>query len=298
LEQEAAIGALLIDGIPVCSFVMTAGMTGISAKHCFAHGLVSAGLVSATGEFYDLAISSILEHETMDLASFSIQPIPAGIRPIAILLKEPEIKEGLLVEIAGRGITEFEAPGALNFLVEPIASHRPDTISVSNSGLSGACFGDSGGPMLARNRDGVLGVIGILAKGSEGCLGVDEYVRLSGAGSWLERLVEGASAQETDCGTLGPQGRCFEQTATWCDGNTLVREECDVHSDVCGWADGLGYRCIPPDRSPCGTVNEFGTCDANVAVRCAGGILQAEACPACSRCSPAPSTGHVECFNH
>jgi secreted trypsin-like serine protease len=51
-------------------------------------------------------------------------------------------------------------------------------------GKTGACVGDSGGPLLGKTMDGRIEVLGLLEAGSASCTGEDFYTRLDRLKSW------------------------------------------------------------------------------------------------------------------
>ncbi len=90
----------------------------------------------------------------------------------------------MLVELSGFGQTDDGATGR-RFAVEAVSVVNDASISVSGAGVSGACAGDSGGPLLTRNESGDVAALGILSQGSPDCVGTDRYVRLLGVLDWL-----------------------------------------------------------------------------------------------------------------
>lgn len=100
------------------------------------------------------------------------------------------------VEIAGRGLTEEGTVGELLFAVEPVTRVDRFTLTVDGMGETGACVGDSGGPLLVAG-DGVS-VAGLLSNGSDTCLMEDNYMRVDRVRGWIEGTIENASGEPMD----------------------------------------------------------------------------------------------------
>jgi hypothetical protein len=100
---------------------------------------------------------------------------------------------GASVELAGYGRTEDGTSGQLRFVVESVRTEQDGIITVDGGERSGACEGDSGGPLLARAAGGKLAVVGILSMGSVLCRGQDEYVSASQFGRWIADVAAGAA---------------------------------------------------------------------------------------------------------
>ena len=79
--------------------------------------------------------------------------------------------------------------GELRFAEEPIAEIGPLEISMDGQGRTGACAGDSGGPLLVADGSGSPRIAGVLSAGSVDCLGVDLYVRSDSFLRWVEAKI-------------------------------------------------------------------------------------------------------------
>jgi hypothetical protein len=211
------------------------------------------------------------------LALQGMTPIPAGDSSVG------RLGTGDAVEMAGYGLTESRQVGSLRFLVESVASIDPSSISVSGFGVSGACDGDSGGPLLMRRADGAVEVAGVLSLGSAACRHDDTYVRLDAIRDWIDSVTGAYDAVDRACGGITDEGRCFYGDAVWCAGGELHAQGCSG-GQSCGWnATSAGYRCIASGSDPCDGVDSVGRCADNVALECAAGVLHRQAC-GCAAC--------------
>jgi hypothetical protein len=109
-----------------------------------------------------------------------------------------DVSVGMMLLLAGVGLTEDGGVGQLRFVEEPVTAMTETTITVDGQGKSGACEGDSGGPLVAWTEDGPE-VVGILRAGSANCLGLDEYVRVDAYSSWITAHLLPIGAPRT-CG--------------------------------------------------------------------------------------------------
>jgi hypothetical protein len=201
-----------------------------------------------------------------------------------------------VVELAGYGLTETHEVRSLRFLVESIAAIDESTITVNGFGKSGACLGDSGGPLLARGSDGAVAVVGILSDGSADCREEDNYVRLDALRDWIDSVIGSAAAPSAECGAITSEGRCFNGAAVWCDGAKLAAEAC-VAGARCGWdATRSGFGCVDPSADRCDGADSVGRCDGNVALRCAGGVPVERRCDPCGACRVDGPTGAPVCI--
>jgi len=299
-EQVRAIVAIgsAAGGPQLCSGVFLATSWVLTAGHCLQitepEVRLGSGASAAT-----LPVLSHSRHPALDLAllevdaravsaRFSALAVSTGGAPVPLLI-------GSAVELAGYGLTETQTIGELRFLVEPITGLTTSSIMVDGFGQSGACIGDSGGPLLKRGPDGSVTVVGILSSGADSCLDQDSYVTLAPASDWLASVMGSTAMDRPGCGSFTSEGRCFDSTAIWCESGELVSTACP--SDLnCGWdRQALGFRCVPPKSDPCSGADSFGECRNDSAVRCVAGELTAVDCGPCGACRFDRETGEAAC---
>src|SRR5262249_16431034 len=148
-------------------------------------------------------------------------------------------------------------------------------ITVGSAELSGACFGDSGGPLLIRGDDGRAYTLGVLSTGTVSCIDSDSYVRLDPLAQWLiargQLTDEPASPVPGEYERLGAEGRCFDERAVWFDAAGLHASVCSDDT-ACGWDRTVrGYRCVAATDDPCTGIDDVGRCEQGIARRCIGG---------------------------
>jgi hypothetical protein len=134
-------------------------------------------------------------HPELDVALLEVGWLEDAPLEVAALLPNTapldERWVGAPVELAGYGLSEFNEPPTLRFAIETVARIEPSHVVVDGMGRSGACTGDSGGPLLGRADDGRTRVLGILDDGDSSCVGEDFYTRLDRMMDWepMLRLV-------------------------------------------------------------------------------------------------------------
>jgi len=65
-------------------------------------------------------------------------------------------------------------------------------------GQSGACVGDSGGPLIIDGSSGQPEILGTLRRGEETCLGLDYYIRADRFGAWVVNCVGSPAASRCE----------------------------------------------------------------------------------------------------
>jgi hypothetical protein len=230
-------------------------------------------------------IDTVWLHPTLDVALVQSRWL-ADMIAAHLTLNQEAVDDAWVdrpVELAGYGIDESgESPG-LRFVVEPIADVTDVHILVDGTGRSGACVGDSGGPLLGRSSDGRVRVIGILDDGDMSCRNLDRYTRADLLRGWepLARLIP-PEYPALDCEGLQQKGVCLQQTAMWCEANAPRAEDCSEQDRVCGWSShDAGFRCVEAHEDPCGGLGSHKQCNASDLVWCNHGQITSSNCAQC-----------------
>jgi hypothetical protein len=290
IDWEGRIVPLLdITGAIACTGVSVDTTHLITAAHCLPE-ISTAVLLGKTCPLEATAVDS-----DMDVAVLALLECPE-LRPIRIArLESLALQAGSLVEIAGFGRSEAPSGFVPRFAVLSVAELSAYIVTDAE-GYAGGCFGDSGAPLLTRDNEGSLVIVGMLASGSASCLEHDRSVR----SDVLQSVVDGALALDTisepDCAQLPSTGRCFDNVVVRCSSGFPSGEVCS-EGRLCGWnlAEG-SYGCVSPTLDPCHGVSEFGDCTASVGRRCVNGELSTADCSDCGEiCVRSPRSGAVSC---
>ncbi len=302
-EPQTRAIVLVTDGTKpdgaFCSGAFVAPDWVITAAHCLAiPSLVVIALPGGGEPSLVLPVARTVRHPDYDVALLEVSSSSKAqsIEPVGIVGSEVvSIGTGVVVEMAGYGITRSHPERALHFLVESVVSSDATTITVSGFDASGACEGDSGGPLLARDRDGSPVVVGVLSAGSAGCRGKDEYARVDTLGDWVKQVVGTPTTGNRACGGITAEGRCLYGDALWCAGAELVAKTC-TSGQHCGWdREAAGFRCVDPSADPCSGVDSIGACRGDVTARCTHGALQQSPCTCGATCRSHGQTGAPYC---
>jgi len=291
----------------LCSGTFVAPEWVVTAQHCLQ---ITAPAVVVQGDAHAslavLSVTSTVANPTEDVAllhvdvSSSNDAAPdgglAGVIPISAEgTNVGPLAVGDVVELAGYGVTETGSVRSLRFLAESIVGLDLASITVSGFGATGACAGDSGGPLLVRASDGTLAVVGVLSDGSGTCLDEDTYARLDGIHDWIESVIGSYASVDKECGTITEVGRCLYGVALSCSGTEIVANVCAA-GEICGWDTGqAAFRCVDPSSDPCAGVDSVGACQNGAAEWCNGGVLETESCGPCGTCRVDGQTGSPEC---
>lgn len=221
------------------------------------------------------------------------------VEPIPLMSEDLDMSWiGRTVEAAGYGAQETGASGVREFTAEPVSGLSHYMVSIDGEGKHGACFGDSGGPVMVVQSDGTVRVAGDLAEGDESCVGIDYYTRVDVFRDWLAETMGGLyTVGAQPCGEVSLKGRCDNDgsRATWCGPDGVIVTDLCGDDETCSWhAEAEGWRCLATSEDPCEGVGAAGRCDGEVLSWCGpGGLLQRD-CAACSEvCVPHPSAGFV-----
>jgi hypothetical protein len=197
---EADIRAIVLihgqaDEHELCTGTAISSEWVLSAAHCLE--IPSYSVRSPLAVDSDLEIVEAQRHPLLDVALLRLaQPLAnTGAHAVAPLhLQVGALGEEWLdvpVEVAGYGLTHTGQLGTLHFALESLVDVADTTLVVSGDGTSGACYGDSGGPLLMRSDDGQLLIAGVLSEGSASCTGEDLYIRTSAIAEWAQGVMAG-----------------------------------------------------------------------------------------------------------
>ena len=189
-ERNAIIALESSPGIPLCTATLISEDWALSAAHCHRDERlvlrVNGRAVGARRMVPHSELDAMLIELEEAALSSEVQPIPLW--PLA-----PERSWiGARATLAGRGVTEAGELGELYFAEEEIVDVQPTEIWVNGAGRTGACGGDSGGPLLVADDSGRAGVAGVLDRGSDTCLGLDVYTRADQLGTWIQQTLQRA----------------------------------------------------------------------------------------------------------
>ena len=180
-------------GTELCTGTLITADRVLTAAHCVSDE--SFFLLRGTdGESVLTPLGSALVHPSADLALLQVvdpqRLSDAGFRPFPLYSSplNEAVAPGSMVTLAGAGLTERGRRGELRFAQEVVVDVEPGEVTVSGNGASGACVGDSGGPLLLRTELGPR-LVGVLREGSTNCRGIDIYLRIDAYQEWIARQV-------------------------------------------------------------------------------------------------------------
>jgi secreted trypsin-like serine protease len=164
----------------ICTATYIAADVALTAAHCLVwdgYALEGASVRS---------VVAVHEHPSLDLGLLEVSPSCSALSheplQLATSAQLPNLEDEVV--IAGYGRTEDGSYGDLLFAVEPVVELTAGALRVDGQGQSGACDGDSGGPLLVQDTEGSPRLVGTLSAGDASCLGIDEYVLVSAAADW------------------------------------------------------------------------------------------------------------------
>jgi len=294
-----------------CSGLLVADRTILTAKHC-ARGETSAQIrVSFVEDTPGLAFETtariVAVHPDADVMLLELDESPSpsiDVVPIPVARALPAgLEPGSLVQLGGFGYDADGGSGTRTFLAEQVLEIGDASIAVGAAELAGACFGDSGGPLLVRADNGQVSALGVLSSGTASCFGRDSYARVDTVSAWLTVSTRAGLADDPSRAvdrpyeTLGYEGRCFDDRAVWFDAGHLQASTC--HADwTCGWSrEAGGYRCLAAATDPCQGITDVGICKNGSALRCVRGQVESNPCASCGfSCERSPKTGGPICL--
>lgn len=180
----------------------------------------------ASNQLVRIPVAEIISHSTFsrlgyrDVALLRLQRrVPRSVPTVDLINRGANLRVGTVVSAMGWGITETgRSASRLKEVGLQIAPKRlcdrlgvrflPDheLCVVSERRNKSACRGDSGGPVIGRDRNGKLIQVGLTSWGRGNCdTGFPSvYTRLSGLVPWIERQIGGRSVpgETTDLSTV------------------------------------------------------------------------------------------------
>ncbi|HVE85399.1 MAG TPA: trypsin-like serine protease [Myxococcales bacterium] len=297
-----------MDAVALVRFATPAGETvqctaflvhprwAVTAAHCAVLPAGSQGELSAGTSVFP--VLQVVAHPSYDVALLELSTDAAGIRPIALSSRDPAPLVSARAQIAGFGLNDSGVHGIRQFAVVRISDAGGAELLTRSLSGSGACEGDSGGPLLTRDERGAVVALGSLSRGSAACNQGDRFVRADLWRDWALSVTGGPPPVEpVPCGSFDAAGQCFGDTAVWCgDGGALSGERCGAGTGTsCGWSDSSnGYRCVLDD--PCGGADALGACDGPALTQCLEGIRRTVDCGSCGQtCAEGSADGIARC---
>lgn len=283
----------------VCTGALIRPNWVITARHCLVIENPLVHIRRAAQVVTSSRVVRSIAHPTLDVGLLEIDPAAAvedGVRPLSVSTASDIDWLGQRVELAGYGLTQTNMPAGLRFAVEGVVELSDTMLRVDGLGRSGACEGDSGGPVLARSRDGRPVVLGTLSSGAASCVGRDSFIRTDAVAPWLDaNLPEAGPDSAVACGQITSDGKCLYGAALRCVDHQLSATPCES-GQVCGWDfASASFGCVSADADPCQGAGSLGMCDGNVAVTCVAGERVSHDCAACGKCQLAASNGSPRC---
>jgi hypothetical protein len=266
----------------------------LTAAHCLRINplVISRGPAEPGVEVEEAIPHPELDAALLRIAADSLAPA----HPMALNALAPDINwVGERMELAGYGLTELGAVAELRFVVETISDVDEITIGVDGGGRSGACLGDSGGPLLMRDRAGRPAVAGVLSRGSASCRNHDTYLRVDRIRDWVNGIAGGDASEPVACGRIEESGGCWFGNALACGTDGLEVSVCEPNT-TCGWDPTQArFVCVEPSVDTCQGAGSAGRCFGELARRCDAGRVSDLNCGTCQPCRYSPASGQPEC---
>jgi hypothetical protein len=292
LDAVVFVQAQLKQNQVSCSGVLVDPLWVMTAKHCLLDG---ARMWVRNARGWPSEVAYTVAHPSADVALLSLTRAIEGARPFRFGTENVAEYLHSKAEVAGFGFDTRGEMGKLAFQVVTLIETTSGIATVTGD-RSGACFGDSGAPLISRAPDGQAVVLGTLSGGAPSCTGIDQYVRADSVAAWMQTyFVPTLSGQAAGCGELRDTSRCYGSVAAYCDQGVLAAERCEG-SETCGYDAELGrFGCTSDD--PCRGVDALGVCQDGQVTRCEAGTLVRTECGCDEACAVSGATGLAQCVN-
>ncbi|MGK0358774.1 MAG: hypothetical protein ACI9U2_001067 [Bradymonadia bacterium] len=263
-KQRLAIGFLAAPRAPTESFCTGTLITDrivLTAEHCVTFrgaGQVIFGLDHPDDPAGLFEVEAVFTHPTVDIAMLRLSSPATQVTPIAHRTEPVDDLVGTDIEFSGYGNLGDDTQDGRFFVVLPIVGVDATSIIVDGMGQRGICDGDSGGPLMHADVDG-LRVLAVESQGDESCVGRDELTRADAVEGWIADAIAGrldGNAPPPGCDALGFLGRCNGDVAEWCDPDGVpAARDCADNREYCTFIDDdLGFYCLPqPEGCAFGT---------------------------------------------
>jgi hypothetical protein len=198
--KATAVGYVLVSDpfdtnvkVSSCTLTRIGFGVALTAKHCFSQNSTFMSVVGFGSAIADtsgcgngVGETKVIEtklHPDADLAL--VRFIDVSGSPV-VQLGEPPVSTISDVTLAGYGLNESGTLGERRCVESEVIENSTMLITLSDKAGSGACVGDSGGPLLRISATGEPELIGVLNGGSASCTGRDQYTPVAPHLQWLD----------------------------------------------------------------------------------------------------------------